>query len=260
MPLQTGKGDRSLEEVDRDSLQQQLARLQQELDEVQPLCLLADLISPVAHELQNILNSMLLQAAIAERAVPAEARKDLSKIRQLGVQAGDVMKQFNHYRYTKSAPRYPVDLNEIVQEFQKSFVDDAGVEVRWELGPDVPPIHATKTDAQRMVSILVRQAVGCTSANKPSGLVICQTRWADGCSRFCVNDQGGSLDADGLKRLFQFTEVHREGADGVELLACQALVRRMGGTLRVNQTDDGLCIAADFETLGNDERRRASES
>lgn len=228
----------------------EVQRLQTCISEQQSLCVLADLVSPVAHELQNVLNSMLLQAAIAERSVPEESRKDLSKIRQLGVQAGDVMKHFNRYRYGKSVPRYRVDLNAMVETVLQRLRAN-GANVEWTLDDGVGPIEATTTDVRRMVDMMVEQAIACTSARNGRATVTCETGLLkDGQAVFRVTDHGGKIGPEELKRLFQFSGNNREGADSIELLACQALVRRLGGTLRVEGTEDGLTVSAELPVLG----------
>lgn len=218
--------------------------------ELQPLCVLADLISPISHELQNVLNSMLLQAAILERSAPADLKEDLSRMRTLGIQAGEVMKQFNHYRYGHGVQRYQVDLNRIVAEVADAHLADGNaVRVKLELQTSPCPVQAAASDVTRLVELVLKQAIQATAAQTDHGVVQCSTREEDGKTLLKIVDQGGKVSPDRLPELFQVATQVREGTDSMELLACQAMVRRLGGVMWAEPTPSGLAFMMEFENL-----------
>lgn len=222
------------------------------------LCALADMVGPVSHELQNVFNNIILQAAIISRDVPEAVRPEVEVIRGVGRQASQMMHRLDEYRYRIQAVRRPVDLNAVVA----AALDELGsggsapaVTVGADLARSLPRAWGNDSDLRRLVLLLVRNARSALEAQGGGTVTVRTGKQADKVV-LRVEDDGPAVGDDPGQVFDPFAEP-RPGANGLELAACVGLMRKLRSpapgapaAIRAENRDPrGLVIVVELEAV-----------
>ncbi len=185
---------------------------------------LADMLGPVAHELHNVFNNIVLQAAIVSRSAPEALRPQLAEFRALGLRASEMLAQLDQQRHTIPTPLQPVDLHAVV----RAVVDPLrahGLAVTEQLSAQPSLVLAHERDLARLLGLLVK---GAHLAGPP---VVVATASQGRKAHLLVTDQRPPLDPAALEQFFE--PFGAPASDNpLERAACQTLARRLKATLR----------------------------
>jgi signal transduction histidine kinase len=218
-----------------------------------PEVTLADLTEAVAHELNNCLNSIMLHLATLEHGGGATAT-DLSvatrAIRLKSMQAGQMVNKLLQFNQRCDLPRQSLDLDSVVKKTTAKV--QGGTEPRrngrglktaakvrtvtahragivLDLAGDLPPALANQTDLQRLLELLLEQAI--LANGQVGGPVTVRTRQGGTFLELRIADVGPAVPAEQLNQLFEPFVFLRPGDDGVRLAVCKSLARRLQGRL-----------------------------
>jgi signal transduction histidine kinase len=200
----------------------------------------------VGHELNNVLNNIILHTALVERAVPREVqtqvRPELGVIRQAINRAAGLVRRLQQLSQKHQGPLGPVDLNRVVREAAGAARPD--VPVRLKLADDLPPVLGNSDDLGRLVTLLLEQAAGAAGSG---GAVAVRTEQQGDRAVLAVEDTGPAIPADLLDRAFE-PFLHARGPAAVEvgeddvtpgLSVCKLLTRRQKGTINAANREGG---------------------
>src|SRR5262245_13984155 len=162
---------------------------------------LAALAGPLAHEVNNFLNVVLLQVAVMEPAASPALREELAGIRRQGKNLGDLVRRWQDYR-TRHPPRIcRVDLNEAVRQATEALGSlDHDAALRLDLAAEPPVVMACPDDIRRVVRFLVGNAAAALPG--PGGVVTVRTRRDGVVARLSVEDTGPACTPQQLAHFF----------------------------------------------------------
>src|SRR5262249_54921215 len=69
-----------------------------DLADVEALANVGEIVGPVAHEFNNLLNTLLLQIAVLEQTCPESLREDIAGLKQHGRTAAGLVRLVQQYR------------------------------------------------------------------------------------------------------------------------------------------------------------------
>src|SRR5205807_707582 len=110
--------------------------------------LLGEAAGALTHDLNNHLNSMVLQAAIVQAKVAEPLREMLTVIRQGGVKASALLRPIVEARVRRRERRVTADLNAEVRRVASARG------LRAELTDGLPTLTADAVDVRRLVELL----------------------------------------------------------------------------------------------------------
>ena len=137
-------------------------RMQEQLVRSERLSAIGELVSGVAHEINNPLQSVIgnLELVMAARHDPA-VMEDLERVRWEAARAGRIIR--NLLAFVRKSPneRLLADLNEIVQgtvSLRAYELGNTGVELREDYAPNLPLVLVNREEIQQVVLNLVINA------------------------------------------------------------------------------------------------------
>ncbi len=210
---------------------------------------LGDLTDMVAHEINNLLNSVSLQLALIDQQKPAaELRPGLGIIREAARNAAAMIRRLQEFSQRRHAPLGPMDVNAVV--LRATGQDCGPIAVVRQLSPDLPPVLADDADLERLINFLL---AGSVAAIAPEvGTVTFRTE-APSPDRVSlrVEDTGAQARAEDLPHFFQPFVNLRRGGDGISPALCKAIVRRFRGTIHAeNRPEGGMVFTVELRTCG----------
>jgi signal transduction histidine kinase len=215
-----------------------------------------ELAGPLAHEFNNVLNTVLLHVAVLQYAIPENLRPDLAEIHKQCTATGRLVKQFQQLRHDWQLEAQRADLNHVVREalavldrerdgrggitrtMEASAEAPRSVSERvvLELAPDLTPVCASHADLTRLIVLLIRNSL---LAAPTAAKVKVRSQTVGDKLVLEIEDPGPPVPAETLALFFEPGVQARNGTRSLELAACKSLLRRIHGTIRCENPPNG---------------------
>jgi two-component system NtrC family sensor kinase len=223
-------------------------RLESQLIQSEKMAAVGQLVSGVAHELNNPLTSIAgLAEFLLEQPAPNERDRDhLKVIREQAERAGRIVRNLLTFARKGPADVSDLDLNDIVQRTVSLVGYELKLrEVRLEstLDPGLPTLTGDRYQIQQVVLNLVTNAIHAVQENPPDRLrrIGVATTVSDGQVVLRVTDSGPGIPEQMLPQIFTpfFTTKAPGQGTGLGLSISYRIVEGHGGTLTVQRGLDG---------------------
>ena len=184
------------------------ARLEQQLRQAEKLSALGQMISGIAHELNNPLAVVTgyLQLILARDELADQTRADLEKVARESQRAAKLVNNFLSFARQQPMQHELVQLNDLISqvvELRKLDLRNGAVELRLNLEPNLPPTFAGSDQIQQVLINLVNNALDAlATAGRPGVMQIC-TRRKEDLIVVTVEDNGGGVPAEVLPNIFE---------------------------------------------------------
>jgi signal transduction histidine kinase len=218
-----------------------LAESQRQMHHVMRVSMAGQLSAAIAHQLNQPLAAILGNAEVAQRMLRG-VKPDLRALEEIcsdivteDQRAAEVIRGLNALYKKSEMKRERLELNELVRgtlELLHSELLMRHVIVAFDLGPDLPPIHADAVQLQQVVLNLVMNAADAMAAMKPEErkITIC-TAVSGAQVRLSVVDNGTGIVPASLETMFDaFTTTKTHGM-GMGLAICRSIVALHEGTI-----------------------------
>jgi photoactive yellow protein len=204
-----------------------------------------EVAASVAHNFNNLLtvirgNAEIILDQLAEDDPLRQRAAKILKASDDGAQMIKRIRESTRHQARPTAPRAPVDLNEIVkdsiaftEDYARASQDERGARVRFEteLAADVPPVQANPGALRELFVNLLRNAV---DAIEGEGRIIVRTRAEAEQTVVEVSDTGQGMSRDVQEKLFRpFFTTKGDLGTGLGLATGYAVARRHGGDIKV---------------------------
>ncbi len=190
--------------IERKSIQENNAKLQEQLRHADRLATIGQLSAGIAHEINEPLSAILgfAQLVLSEAQLTDEAKEDIQKIVNASLHAREVVRKLMLFSRQVPPKMVPVDINKLIEDgfyFLENRCAKQGVQVIRDLDPKIPKVIA---DPSQMHQVLVNLSVNAMQAMPDGGLIQISTRLVNNTVQICITDTGIGMDADVLQRIF----------------------------------------------------------
>ncbi|TET31560.1 MAG: hybrid sensor histidine kinase/response regulator [Planctomycetota bacterium] len=221
--------------------------LEKNLLEVSRLASLGELVSGVAHELNNALSGVLgfgqlIAAQVGEEAI----RDDILRLHREARRTQDIVANLLQVSRRSSPIPKPLDLNAAINSVihVKSYqLRVENIEVCLDLSPDIPAVFGRASELQQVVLNLINNAVDSIRTASGSGVISVRTSYSSSekSVRMEVADTGPGVPHEMQKRIFEsfFTTKDPGKGTGLGLHICQSIIKAHGGRISVSDNPGG---------------------
>jgi two-component system NtrC family sensor kinase len=220
--------------------------MEAQLIQSEKLAAVGQLVSGVAHELNNPLTSIagLSEFLLEQKELGAKDRGHLRVIHEQADRAGRIVRSLLTFARKGAAEQAPVDLNDVVQRTLLLMSYDMklkGVTIEKTLAP-VPAVLGDRRGLQQVVLNLLNNAAQAVAGN-PAGRerTIHLSTWFDDRVRLRIADTGPGIPDDVLPQLFTpfFTTKEPGQGTGLGLSITYSIVEAHGGRITVERPAGG---------------------
>jgi PAS domain S-box-containing protein len=213
--------------------------MQEQLMQAEKLSALGELISGIAHELNNPLTGVMgySQLLLGSAAAP-EAKKEIEKIHREAVRCQKIVQNLLTFARRRAPERKTIDLNALVDatlELRAYQLKVDGIEVVRELDENLPPTLGDFHQLQQVFLNIINNAHhALLEAGRPGRLVI-RTSRGEGVVRVAVADNGPGISEEHLKKIFDpfFTTKEIGKGTGLGLSLSYGIVKEHEGRIEV---------------------------
>jgi PAS domain S-box-containing protein len=229
-------------------------RLEAQLRQAQKMEALGQLAGGVAHDFNNLLTGILGYTRLLVQRLEGDVQshESLAQIERAAERASTLTRQLLAFSRRQQLTATYLDVNRVVVDFIKLLARTVGehIELRTDLSPDLPSIHA---DPAQIEQVLLNLAVNARDAMPEGGQLAIGTQtveldaafaashpWARA-GRFVVlsvADSGMGMSARTRDRIFEpfFSTKPTEKGTGLGLAIVYGIVKQHEGLIRVEST------------------------
>jgi two-component system sensor kinase FixL len=233
-------------EVERDVRDRQLLELQSELIHVSRLTELGQMVSAIAHEVNQPLTAAGSYVRAGRRLVQAgdvaKADEALRKGVDQVTRASQVIQRLRQFAKKADGQRGVEDIRQVVEEAAALALlgpEGRAVRLEMDLASDMPPVFIDKVLVQQVLLNLIRNAVEAMQSSPRRELTITTTASVDRMVEVSVTDSGPGVPADIRAKLFQPFVTSKPAGMGVGLSICRGIVEAQGGRMWLAENPSG---------------------
>ncbi|MGH7537345.1 MAG: ATP-binding protein [Gemmatimonadales bacterium] len=236
-------------------------RLQDQLIQSEKMSAIGQLISGIAHDLNNPLASVVGFAdfLVESGDVPPALAEPLRVIRQEAERAATIVKNLLSFARRQEGERLPQPLRPLLESvlaLLKNQLMALNVEATLVVEPGIPDIEINPNQIKQVfVNLLNNAAQAIASTGRVGRITITAKRWLDGVA-VSVADDGPGIPEELLPRVFEpFFTTKTEGAGtGLGLSICQGIVKEHGGRITLESGPGGSTFTVELLSIGRPAR------
>lgn len=215
---------------------------QSDLAHVDRLNILGEMVSGIAHELNQPLSAIStycqsgLRIIDASREVPEKLVHVLTESSLQAKRAGKIIHRMRQFAAKGKVQRRAIDLNRVIgdaTDFIGSELDKQGITLQLDLARDLPSIMADSIQIEQVVLNLLYNAIEAMNeaGSERRELVVSSRQVEEGQLEVMVRDSGPGLDPATSDRLFDTFFTTKEDGMGLGLAISRSIVEAHGGQL-----------------------------
>jgi len=221
--------------------------IEAQLIQGEKLAAVGQLVSGVAHELNNPLTSIagLSEFLLEQKELGGKDRSHLRVIHEQAERAGRIVRNLLTFARKGPGERARVDLNDVIQRTLLLMSYDLQlkeVAIDRQLATDLPPVLGDRHALQQVILNLLTNAAQAVATNPPHRpRTIRVSTWADDCVRVRIADSGPGIADDVLPHLFTpfFTTKEPGAGTGLGLSITYSIIESHSGHISVERPPEG---------------------
>ncbi|MFA5910061.1 MAG: ATP-binding protein [Vicinamibacterales bacterium] len=238
---------------------QELVSTREQLVQKEKLAAVGQLVSGVAHELNNPLQGVLGYAELMLAARPASAdTEELRAIRDNANRAAGIVRNLLTFAGRTASARGWQQINRIVRDavaVREPHLQASGIDLRLEAADRLPLVYVDHARLEDVLVNLIQNAEAAIATRRegktrPStvpararGEIVITTKWQGNPDRILVEvaDNGSGLREEDVSRVFDpfFTTREVGQGTGLGLSVCYGIIREHGGQITARNADVG---------------------
>ena len=249
-------------------------RMQTELLQAQKMEALGQLISGVAHELNNPLSAIIAfsQLLRTDERLPADLVHDADLLVQEADRTRRIVQNLLDFARQRTPDRQPTSLAPLIErtlELHAYALRAGRIEVRLLLPTDLPPVSVDPAQIQQVLLNLTLNAIQAIRSGHPNGTITISARMEASAAegglvvRLRVEDDGPGVEEGVRSRLFEpfFTTKAVGQGTGLGLSVSYGIVAAHGGRLWFEpRSDGGAIFLLELPAAGPDARSSSSDA
>jgi PAS domain S-box-containing protein len=223
-------------------------RLRSQLIHSERLSAVGQLVSGVAHELNNPLQSILgFTELLIDAEERPELRRDLEQVRSEAIRAGKIVRNLLAFVRRSSSERSIVSINDIVKttiSLRSYEFGSANIRLFESYGEGLPSVVVNPEEIQQVILNLILNAEQAMRAVHRGGTLTVTTKCVDAMVTIEIQDDGPGVPAALAGRVFEpfFSTKEVGEGTGLGLSIAMGIAEAHGGTLTLVPTDKGACF------------------
>ncbi len=241
--------------------------LRERLFQAEKLASIGELISGIAHELNNPLTSVLAHAQLLslDPSLPERARGSLSWIEEEARRAAGIVQNLLDFVRRRPPKREMVDINELIRKtlaLRAYEMRVENIEVRTELAPSLPLTLADPQQLQQVfLNIIINAEQAMYDAHRGGTLTVRTSLTPENFIRIEFRDDGPGIPREHMSRIFDPFFTTKEKGTGMGLAIAYNLVKEHGGHIwaRNNTPEPGVTFFVEIPVVAGEEGKWAEE-
>jgi PAS domain S-box-containing protein len=222
----------------------ELRTAQMQLAQAEKLSTIGEVISGVAHELNNPLSGVLgYSQLLMSRHSENPMERELEKINDAALRCQKIVRNLLSFSRAAKPERKRLGVNGILEkalDLKKYNLHVNNIEVIKEIDPDLPCTMLDFHQIQQVFLNLINNAQHAMAANRDrSAKLTVRTSFTDGKIRAEISDNGEGMSRDTLRRIFDpfFTTKEQGQGTGLGLSVSYGIIKEHSGSIHAQSRE-----------------------
>jgi PAS domain S-box-containing protein len=235
-------GGMAIDITERKQAEAQVRELQKQLARASRVSIMGQLATSIAHELNQPLGAILLNAEAAgtllnQEPLPLnELRAALSDICKDDQRAGEVIRRMRALLLQHEFERHPLEVNPLAEEVLRLINGDAtsrSIEITTKLSPQLPVVEGDRVHLQQVLLNLIMNAMEAVShqPHQRRQLTVGTSLTTDDAVEMTVSDSGPGIDPASLPHLFEPFFTTKKSGIGMGLSIADKIIKAHHGRI-----------------------------
>lgn len=232
--------------VERDITEE--LQLRDQLVHSERLSAVGELVSGVAHEINNPLQTIIgcVELLLDEQKDP-QGRRDLDVVRREAARAAQIVRNLLAFVRRSAPDRVSADLNHIVKatvDLRQYHLEQRDIHLRVQYAPSPLPVLVNREEVQQIILNLVLNAEQAIAGSKGQGTISIRAFTSGRYQAVEVSDDGPGISAELRGRVFEpfFSTKEVGQGTGLGLSISHGIASAHGGSLELCPNDVGACF------------------
>jgi two-component system sensor kinase FixL len=210
---------------------------------------MGELTASLAHELNQPLTAIAINAAAAKRFLAGDANDPkmfeelLADVSADARRAGGIIHGIHHFVRKGGGTREPVNLNDIIRDVLRLLHSDLlarAITVETKLGENLSPVRADRIHMQQvLLNLIINSLEAMHDTPIEKRRITIRTQQNDGLVETAVRDHGIGLPKDEPGKIFARFFSTKPNGMGMGLKIVRSIIEGHGGELRAENLGDG---------------------
>lgn len=220
-------------------------RLGKQLLQSEKLAAVGQMVSGVAHELNNPLTAILgVSDLLRERASDDASQRQAKLIHKQARKAADLVQNLLMFSRPSKPHSQSVRVSELIAralELRKGELQARHITVHVEAGADLPPVEANPNHVVQVFVNILANAEQAIASARDYGQIVVRIANGDGKQEILFDDDGPGIAPEIRSKIFDpFFTTHRStGGSGLGLTIALVIVKDHGGTIEAQTSPSG---------------------
>jgi len=216
-------------------------QIKEQLIQTEKLGTIGQLVSSVAHELNNPLTSIVgySQLILKENLSGELFLEDIKRIHDEALRAKEIVQNLLKFTRPYKPEKIPTDINSLIMDvvsLRKYELELNNIKINYELAPCLPYIEIIPNKIRQVVlNILVNAEQSIKESKKEEGNIIISTKNSNDKIMITISDNGVGIPKENLDKIFMpfFTTKKSDINTGLGLAICSEIIKEHKGTIKV---------------------------
>ncbi len=234
-------------------------RLRSQLIHSERLSAVGQLVSGVAHELNNPLQSILgFTELLIDAEERPELRRDLEQVRSEAIRAGKIVRNLLAFVRRSSSERTMVGINDIVKttiSLRSYEFGSANIRLYESYGEGLPSVVINPEEIQQVILNLILNAEQAMRTAHRGGTLTVTTKLVDEMVTIEIQDDGPGVPPALAGRVFEpfFSTKEVGEGTGLGLSIAMGIAEAHGGALTLVPTEKGACFRLSLPAVDSED-------
>jgi len=220
-------------------------RLEQQLLQSEKLAAIGQMVSGVAHELNNPLTAILgMSDLVRERATDDASRRQIELVQKQARKAAELVQGLLNFSRPSPPKSQHVRLTELINraiELQQFVLASRDITVEIDAASQWPEIEADPNQIVQVFVNLLANAEQAITSVRDHGQIRILVRSVGENAEILIDDDGPGVPADLCLKIFDpfFTTRRTSGGSGLGLTICLVIIKEHRGTIEAQSSPQG---------------------
>ncbi|MHB8413304.1 MAG: hybrid sensor histidine kinase/response regulator [Candidatus Acidiferrales bacterium] len=219
--------------------------IEQQLLQSEKLAAIGEMVSGVAHELNNPLTAILgMSDLLRERVTDDASRRQIEVVQKQARKAAELVQGLLTFSRPSRPKNQRVRLAELIQravDLQQFVLASRNITVEFDASAELPQIEADPNHLIQVFVNLLTNAEQAIASVRDHGRIRIHVGKFEDKADIRIDDDGPGIPAESRSRIFDpfFTTRRASGGSGLGLTICLVIIKEHGGTIEAQPSPEG---------------------